>query len=259
MADNEPENQPPAAKKSVKKASVKKTASKKASTKAKSPAAAVDDATLQAVESLVGQMRREQEKRDQQMGNLVQELRDGFTTFSEYTRQSETGRAKEMSDLYKTLDTAFTKAEDSDQLQNKRSMDILKSLTDSMMQDHQQTLEELQHQKMLQDKQIEHLMKVQEQRSGRNRWIAIPGVILAIIGIIYMFYVVSIMESAMTSMSKDMATMSVNMTTMTGDMGGMTGDIQTMRGAVEFAAVSPHHLAKLRNQVTSPGGKGFLP
>ncbi len=30
--------------------------------------------------------------------------------------------------------------------------------------------------------------------------------------------------------------------------------LETMRGAVEFAAVSPHHLAKLRNQVTSPGG-----
>jgi pyrroline-5-carboxylate reductase len=30
--------------------------------------------------------------------------------------------------------------------------------------------------------------------------------------------------------------------------------VETMRGAVEFAATSPHHLAKLRNQVTSPGG-----
>jgi pyrroline-5-carboxylate reductase len=30
--------------------------------------------------------------------------------------------------------------------------------------------------------------------------------------------------------------------------------LETMRGAVEFAAISPHHLAKLRNQVTSPGG-----
>jgi pyrroline-5-carboxylate reductase len=30
--------------------------------------------------------------------------------------------------------------------------------------------------------------------------------------------------------------------------------LETMRGSVEFAAVSPHHLAKLRNQVTSPGG-----
>jgi pyrroline-5-carboxylate reductase len=30
--------------------------------------------------------------------------------------------------------------------------------------------------------------------------------------------------------------------------------LETMRGSVEYAAVSPHHLAKLRNQVTSPGG-----
>lgn len=30
--------------------------------------------------------------------------------------------------------------------------------------------------------------------------------------------------------------------------------VETMRGAVEYAASSPHHLAKLRNQVTSPGG-----
>ncbi len=30
--------------------------------------------------------------------------------------------------------------------------------------------------------------------------------------------------------------------------------VETMRGAVEYAAGSPHHLAKLRNQVTSPGG-----
>ena len=30
--------------------------------------------------------------------------------------------------------------------------------------------------------------------------------------------------------------------------------VETMRGAVEYADSSPHHLAKLRNQVTSPGG-----
>lgn len=30
--------------------------------------------------------------------------------------------------------------------------------------------------------------------------------------------------------------------------------VETMRGSVEYADSSPHHLAKLRNQVTSPGG-----
>lgn len=30
--------------------------------------------------------------------------------------------------------------------------------------------------------------------------------------------------------------------------------LQTVKGSVEFAMLSPHHLAELRNQVTSPGG-----
>jgi pyrroline-5-carboxylate reductase len=30
--------------------------------------------------------------------------------------------------------------------------------------------------------------------------------------------------------------------------------VETMRGSIEYADSSPHHLAKLRNQVTSPGG-----
>ena len=30
--------------------------------------------------------------------------------------------------------------------------------------------------------------------------------------------------------------------------------LETMRGAVEYAAQAPEHLAKMRNQVTSPGG-----
>ncbi len=73
-----------------------------------------------------------------------------------------------------------------------------------MMSDHEQTLAKIKEQGVHQDKKIQNMAKMLEQRTGRNRLIAVPGVIIAIIGIFYMFYVVNIMETTMSNMSANM-------------------------------------------------------
>lgn len=217
---------------SVKKSTTKKAASKK-SASVKSPSSSpspvkTNSETLSAIKALVNEMRQEHDSRDRQITSLVQEIRQGFTDFSEHSRKTESERTEEMDNLYKTLDGAFNKVEGTTQDQQEHSLHILKALSESIMTDHEQTLKEVQEQKKLQDKKIEHLTKLQDQKSGRNRLIAIPGIIIAIIAIIYMFYVVSIMEGAMTSMSGDMSKIQMAVDNMSNKMDVMSVDTSSM-------------------------------
>jgi len=207
----------------VKKATAKKAATKKASIKksvTKKPTSTVDSKktslatgttdssvfnseALATIQSIVKEMQAEQKSRDMQITSLVKEMQKGFSTHSNLSSEQED-----------------------------RSQRILQSLTSTIMQDHEQTLKEVHEQEKLHDKKFEHLTRVEEHRAGRNKWIAIPGTILAVIGIIYMFHVVNIMEDAMTSMSSDMGKMQLAVTTMTQKVTTMSQDTHSMNNSM---------------------------
>ncbi len=259
MAEQEkPASKPASVKKSVAKksatrqASAKKAAPKKAAAK-KSPAkkaastqganakktqvaskkASVSADPMLALTSIIDEMRRENANRDRQMSELVKQIGDGFGRISQQTSAKVDSQHQEMNRLHESLQSAFSNAEDSNKQSEERSLLILKALSESIMQDHEQTLKEVQEEKKLQDRKIEHLTKLEEQRSRKSRWIAIPGTIIAIIAIIYMFYVVSVMETAMTSMSGDMGEMKVSVSNMSARMNGMAEDTRVMQGGVK--------------------------
>lgn len=221
---------------STKKAPVKKVAAKKtaanstATTTSRTPPAQKNVDILKSIKVITDEMRLENVNRDKQITSLVQEIRLGFNNHSEQSDKYESEHEKEMTKLYQSLQNTFSKADESDSKREDRSMMILKALSDSIMKDHEQTLKEVLEQEKLQDKKFKHLTKVEEQRAGRNRWIAIPGMIIGITAIIYMFYVVTIMESAMTSMSRDMHEIQfavVNMSTKMDGMSQNTGSMDT--------------------------------
>lgn len=277
MAEQKPGEKKAVTKKSVaktaaiKKAPVKKAAAKKSPVKkrisAKSPPAStingealnksIEDSntqnkeTLATIQSIVEEMRKEHDNRDQQMHSLVKEIRKGFSSHSDIYKAQDSERDKEMAKLYETLQGAFHNVKKTNSKNEDRSLIILKSLTDSIMKDHEQTLKEVHEQEKLQDKKFQQLTKVEERRDGRNRWIAIPGMIIAVIAIIYMFYVVSIMEGAMTSMSKDMGEMQIAVGNMSHKMDGMSGDTHSMNGSMQQLNSSVEKMSQDTNSMNS--------
>jgi len=193
---------------------------------------------LKTIQTIVEEMRNEQDNRDKQITTLVQEMRQGFTAQSQRSEQTSTERDREMVKLYQSLQGAFSSVKQSAADGEDRSLQILKTLSESIMQDHELTLKEVQEQEKLHDKKFEHLSKVEEKRAGRNRWIAIPGMIIGIIAIIYMFYVVSVMEKAMTSMSSDMGHMQLAVGNMSQKMDGMSQDTRSMSSVLELLNTS---------------------
>ncbi|MBC8210494.1 MAG: hypothetical protein H8E21_05450 [Gammaproteobacteria bacterium] len=229
---------PVAAKKArVKKAPVKKATAAKPAPQAttdaeitKTQAAKIqnDSIMLTTIQTIVEEMRQEQVNRDKQITTLVQEMQQGFNTQSQRSDQTNAERDREMVKLYQSLQGAFSSVKQSSADGEDRSLQILKTLSESIMQDHELTLKEVQEQDKLHEKKFQHLSQVEEKRAGRNRWIAIPGMILGIIAIIYMFYVVSVMEKAMTSMSSDMGHMQLAVGNMSQKMDGMSQDTHSM-------------------------------
>jgi hypothetical protein len=183
------------------KAPAKKTASKKAA-----PSAAKTEEALAGIKLVLDEMKKDRESRDKQLNQLF----DG-------------------------LDTAFSRADTINSEREGNSTQAINQLTQSIMRDHEATLKEVHEQEALADKKLGYLNKVQLQQSTRNKWIAIPGVILGIVAVIYMFYVVTVMEEAMTSMSKDMLQITASVKTMSQDtralnvnMGHMSRDMNVM-------------------------------
>ncbi len=221
------------AKKSVakKKVSSKKKAVAQTTSQAATPTPSVDPD----IRSVIEEMNSQREARDKQISSLIKEVHQGFSTLSSNSSKQDEKHQKEMTGLYQSLDNTFGHIKDSSTENEELNLNIFKSLSDSMMNDHEQTLIEIKEQGVLQDKKIQHMAKMLEQRTGRNRLIAVPGVILAMVGIFYMFYVVSIMETAMTSMSANMRLMQKDVTSLarsvvniTGSVGSMSDDISTI-------------------------------
>lgn len=255
MSDQTPESKKATAGNSVKKAASTKKVSVKKATPGKKKTVAkkapqTDSTLVPTLQSIVQEMSSDRESRDKQMATLIQELRDGFGSFSDRSSQQGTEHKKEMTGLYQSLQNAFGKIKSSSVENEEHNQSIFESLSDSIMKDHEQSLKQMQEQRKLQDKKIEHMTKQLEQRTGRNRLIAVPGVILAVIGIFYMFYVVDIMESAMTSMSKDIHQMQLSVGDMTGKMETISQDTSAMNENMQQLNGNIRRVSKDMNVMT---------
>ena len=244
------------AKKVVKKSVTKK----KVSSKKKSLKKAAAQSVSPEIQSIIVEMNEQRKSRDKQISSLIEEVRDGFNVLSSKTSKQGEAHQKEMTGLYQSLQSTFGQIKD-DSIDNEAlNLNVFKSLSDSMMKDHEQTLKEISGQAELQDKKIEHMSKMLEQRTGRNRLIAIPGVIIGIIGVLYMFYVVTIMESAMSNMSVNMHHMQKDVGSMSGNMGDMTQGITSIDSNMQQLNGNVGHMAKDLNILThnvAPAMKGM--
>lgn len=252
----------------VKKAAATKKAvvKKKVSSNKKPPKKTTVSAPLD-THSILQEMNSQRENRDQQISTLIAELREGFEAQSSRLDKQGEAHQKEMTGLYQTLQTTFGKIKADSDENEVLNMGAISSLSDAIKQDHELTLAELNEQGKLQDKKIKHMVKVLEQRTVRNRWIAIPGVIIAVIAVVYMFYVVSVMESAMTNMSsnmqfmqKDVSHMAASMVDMSGHIASISQDTGNMSGDMGELNSSVGHMSKdlnLLSRSVAPAMRGM--
>jgi len=196
-------------------------------------------------------MAQDRESRDKQISSLINEVRDGFGTLSDKTNTQGKEHEKEMTGLYQSLQNAFGKIKEGSSKSEDRNLTIFKSLSDSIMKDHEQTLMEVHEQEKLQDMKIKYMEKMQEQRSGRNRLIAIPGMIIAIISIFYMFNIVTIMESAMTNMSQDMHKIQLSVGNMSENVATISQDTSTMNNNMQQLNGNMNQMSKDLNVMTN--------
>lgn len=215
----------------AKKAVTKKKAStvKKAAGRNLEQAASVDPS----IQSIIEEMNSQRKSRDKQISSLIEEVRDGFSILSNSASKQDEKHQQEMAELYQSLHGVFGQIKDHSSDNDEYNVTMFKSLSDSMMNDHEQTLKEISEQGKLQDKKIEHMATMLEQRTGRNRLIAIPGVIIALIGVFYMFYVVTVMETAMTDISANMDLMQQDVASMSGNMGNISHDTASINTNME--------------------------
>ena len=210
------------------KAAIKTTASKKPVSGKPAQADTLTDASLSNIKSILDEMKSDRESRDQQLAALAEGVREGLGVITEQVEDRDSRRDKEMLHLFEGLNAAFTRANSISNEREDRSVQIINKLTESVMHDHEATLKEVHEQELLADKKLGYLSEVQAQRSKLTRWIAVPGVSLAVIAVIYMFYVVTVMEKAMTSMSKDMQYMTVSVDNMNANIGQVTRDMNML-------------------------------
>jgi len=257
-----PEKKTTVKKAPVKKAAADKTAAsrKTALDKAGAAAAQPEQDIVPTLQSIVAEMSRDRDSRDKQISSLIQEVREGFSVLSERTSEQGSAHEKEMTGLYQTLQNVFGKIKDNSEEREERNLAIFRSLSDVIMKDHEQTLREVHEQEILQDKKIKLLDQVQEQRSVRNRLIAIPGVIIAITGIVYMFYVVNIMETAMTNMSQNMNKIQLSVAGMGDKIGTISEDTTAMSSNLQQLNGNTMQMSRDLNVMTnnvSPAMKGM--
>ena len=174
-------------------------APKKAAKKKTAPSSAVTLEALESIKSVLDEMKTERQSRD-----------------------------KQLTQLFEGLDTAFSRADTINNDREDHSAASIKKLTESIMRDHEATMKEVHEQEALANKKLGYLHQVQQQQSERNKWIAIPGSIMAVVAILYMFYVVTIMENAMSSMSNDMQHITVSVNNMSGRMDTISQDTRAL-------------------------------
>ena len=84
------------------------------------------------------------------------EMQKGFSTHSNLSSEQNSARDEEMNKLYESLENSFSNLNVKSGEQEDRSLNILKSLTSTIIQDHEQTLKEVQEQEKLQDKKFKN-------------------------------------------------------------------------------------------------------
>jgi len=184
---------------SDKNTTTKKPAPKKAAMKKATPSPAATLEALDSIKSVLDEMKTERQSRD-----------------------------KQLSQLFDGLNTAFERVDSINNTRDSQSSASIRKLTDSIMRDHEATMKEVHEQEALADKKLGYLHQIQQQQSKRNKWIAIPGSIMAVVAVIYMFYVVTIMEKAMSSMSNDMQHITVSVNNMSGRMDTISQDTRAL-------------------------------
>ncbi len=245
-------------KKVIKKSSVKKAPSKKTSTENNKPTASdesdipgtADTGIVAVAQSFTSEMNKDRESRDRQMTSLINELRTGFDTLNKQNSKQEKGRESEITALYQSLQKAISEIRHGSEQHKEQNLNTFQILSDSIMKDHEQTLMEVHEQEKLQDKKLKYIDKVQNQRISRNRLIAVPAVILAIIGIVYMFKVVHIMETAMTSMSHDMSKIQLSVGTMSSKIETISLNTTSMNTNMEALDGNTQQISKDLNVMT---------
>jgi len=196
-------------------------APKKAARKKTAPTTAVTLEALESIKSVLNEMKTERQSRD-----------------------------KQLSQLFDGLDTAFSRADSINTDREDHSAASIKKLTDSIMRDHEATMKEVQEQEALADKKLGYLHQIQQQQSERNKWIAIPGSIMAVVAVIYMFYVVTIMENAMSSMSNDMQHITSSVNNMSGRMDTISQDTRAL-------SVHTGQMNRVMNNSVAPAMNGM--
>ena len=201
---------------------------KKAVKKKKAQAGSVTAASMNSIKSILDEMKIDRESRDRQFESLAEGIREGLNLMSEQAESRDSRRDKEMLQLFDGLNAAFTRVNSISGERDDRNAMIINQLMESIKYEHEATLSEVHEQDALTEKKMDYLSQLHEQRSRRNKWIAIPGIALGVIAVIYMFYVVTVMETAMTSMSKDMAKMTATVNNMNTNVGVLTRDMNVM-------------------------------
>ena len=156
------------------------------------------------------------------------EALDSIKSVLDEMKTERQSRDKQLSQLFDGLNTAFERVDSINNTQDNQSTASIRKLTDSIMRDHEATMKEVHEQEALADKKLGYLHQIQQQQSKRNKWIAIPGSIMAVVAVIYMFYVVTIMEKAMSSMSNDMQHITVSVNNMSGRMDTISQDTRAL-------------------------------
>jgi len=159
-------------------------------------------------------------------------------------------RDKQLSQLFDGLNNAFERVGSINDKRDDYSVDSIKHLTESIMLDHEATMKEVQEQEALTDKKIDYLEQIHQRQITRNKWIAIPGSIMAIVAVTYMFYVVTIMEGAMSSMSNDMQHI-------TGSVNNMSSRMNTISEDTRALNVHTGQMNHVMNRNVAPAMNGM--
>lgn len=151
---------------------------------------------LETVKSLVHEMRREHNKRDQQITAMVREISQGF---SDYAKQGDE--------------------------REQRSLEMIKTLTDAIKMGHLDNRQDVDQK----EQQSNHIQPI----TGRNRIIAISGAVIGFFAIITFLYVVNMLGTAMTTISADIHKIQLSVGGISTRIDSMSLDTHSMSGNIQ--------------------------
>ncbi|MCG6887271.1 MAG: hypothetical protein LJE74_08690, partial [Proteobacteria bacterium] len=88
------------------------------------------------ISAMLHELKEDRESRDQQLGAMVQEIRQGFTAVLEDSYSRDSQRDRDFEQLVSSLSKAFSQTELSTRQREKHSEKILADLSESIILDH---------------------------------------------------------------------------------------------------------------------------